>query len=77
MSPARTRPAIEEVTILVVSDKDRVHYVIVGNIPSDDEFLSAIRPPLQPVTAALAGAIYAARALGNDSFEPMVPDRVD
>jgi hypothetical protein len=47
---------------MLVSDKDGIRGVMVGNVPSDDEFLSTIGPPLQPVAAALAGAIRTARA---------------
>jgi hypothetical protein len=64
---------IDEVLILVVSDEYEIHEVLAWNVAPDDELLSAIGPPLQPVAGALAGTIRAA-ALRNDSFKPMLPD---
>jgi hypothetical protein len=46
---------------------------LAWNVASDDELLSAIGPPLQPVAGALTGTIRTACALRNDSFKLMLP----
>jgi len=44
---AGSNPAcIDKIANLIVSDQDGVHDVMVGNVASDDEFLSALGSPL-------------------------------
>jgi len=50
-----------EITALVVSDKDRIEDAPIRNITADDELLTTIRPPLDPICGALAGAVLAPR----------------
>jgi hypothetical protein len=73
--PGSHPAGIDEVPTLVISDKDGIHEVSAWNVASDDELLSAISPPLQPVAGALTGTIGAACALRNDPFETILLDR--
>src|SRR5215471_5564889 len=52
-----------------VPHQDRIEIVPVRDVTADDELLSAVGPPLEPIAAALARAVLAARALGHDSLK--------
>ena len=49
---------VHEITVLVISDQDRIHDPIIWNVASDDELKTAIGPPFEPVVAPLAGAVW-------------------
>jgi hypothetical protein len=58
-----------QVAAFVVPDQDRIKCVAALQVAADDEFLSAIGAPFQPVGGTLIRAVAAADALGDDSLE--------
>lgn len=64
---------VHKIPALVVPDQERIEYVAVRNVAADHELLAAISPPFEPITRSFAGAVPATGALGDNTFELMLP----